>query len=611
MSILIQFLVKLTISLAVVWLFYHFILRKLTFYNSNRWYLLCYSILAFLIPFVNISPVLENKTSGVIQFVPSVHQYTIDLEEASNCPAPIWSGYDKWDLIAFGLIIVSGILFLRFAISFFSFLTIQRKAKLISNDGVKIYQVDENIIPFSFGRSIYINSRLHTEAELQDIVTHEFVHVKQNHTIDIIWAEILCILNWYNPFAWLLKRSIRQNLEFIADNKVIQNGINKKEYQYLLLKVIGNHQFSIATQFNFSSLKKRIAMMNRSKSAKRQLGRFLFLVPVLAIILLSFRQSFKQPTGKRTAQTIFADTIPDITILNSKGYYIDIKDDKGNCTVVVKDKNKKEVKRLLLTEWNAKAGYYEDLYGEILSLKSGAAMERSKAIREAIITRNPDITGVEVKGNIATITLQNGKTESYTLSINEQKKAFEERCGVSKVAEWEATDAVNMVTEAAVVSPVIAVNAEISDKKTKINLRNSKEEITDEAYSVVTVAENTEPVVSTTIAVQPVKALTVIADEYPATVVEAEHLFTITAKTTAEELETFKKKLKEKGFELTYDEIEFKDGSLVKISGFVKSKDAQVKFVGVDFNKIIISQVKKGDIIYFKIDEVAKKRGVS
>ena len=269
MSLFIQYLVKLSISLAVVWLFYQFILRRLTFYNSNRWYLLAYTAVSFLIPFVNISSLIENRSSDIIQLVPSVHQYTIALEEASHCPVPLWSTqYDKWDFIGFGLMIVAVVLLLRFFLRYFSFLRLQRKAKLISEDGIRIYHVDDNIIPFSFGNSIFINSNLHSEAELEEIVRHEFVHVRQRHTVDIIWAEILCIINWYNPFAWLLKRSIRQNLEFIADNKVVANGINKKQYQYLLLKVIGNNQFSIATQFNFSSLKKRIVMMNKNK--KRQ-----------------------------------------------------------------------------------------------------------------------------------------------------------------------------------------------------------------------------------------------------------------------------------------------------------------------------------------------------
>jgi len=246
--------------------------------------------------------------------------------------------------------------------------------------------VDYSIIPFSFGNAVFINCNQHSSEELEEIVRHEFVHVRQRHTIDIIWAELLCILNWYNPFVWMLKKSIRQNLEFIADNKVIENGINKKEYQYLLLKVIGNNQYSIATQFNFSSLKKRIAMMNKTKSARLQVGRFLFLVPVLAIILLAFRKSFNDPPNAipNIPSIILTDTIPDVNKPNSKGYYIDIKDNKGNCMVVVKDKDKKEVNRLLLTEWNEKSGYYENLYGEILSpLK----LEIEKMIKAS----NPDV----------------------------------------------------------------------------------------------------------------------------------------------------------------------------------------------------------------------------
>ncbi len=118
MSILIQYLVKLSISLGIVWLFYQFILRRLTFYNSNRWYLLGYTLLSFFIPFINISFILKNGNASaneLIQFIPSVHQYTIALEEASHCPIPIWSTqYDKWDWTAFALMCGAGILLLPF-----------------------------------------------------------------------------------------------------------------------------------------------------------------------------------------------------------------------------------------------------------------------------------------------------------------------------------------------------------------------------------------------------------------------------------------------------------------------------------------------------------------
>ncbi len=96
---------------------------------------------------------------------------------------------------------------------------------------------------------------MHSGEDLEEIIRHEFVHVKQKHTIDIMWCELLCMLNWFNPFVWMLRHNVKQNLEFIADNKVLQSGLDRKEYQYLLLKVMGNRQFAFTNHFNFSSLK--------------------------------------------------------------------------------------------------------------------------------------------------------------------------------------------------------------------------------------------------------------------------------------------------------------------------------------------------------------------
>jgi hypothetical protein len=90
-----------------------------------------------------------------------------------------------------------------------------------------------------------------------------------------------------------MRYAIRQNLEFLADDQVLKNGLDKKQYQYLLLKVIGNRQFSVAANFNFSSLKNRIAMMNKLKSAKLHLIKFLFILPLLAVLLISFRDKIQ------------------------------------------------------------------------------------------------------------------------------------------------------------------------------------------------------------------------------------------------------------------------------------------------------------------------------
>jgi TonB-dependent SusC/RagA subfamily outer membrane receptor len=279
-----QYLLKLSISLAVVYLFYALVLRRLTFHTWNRWYLLGYSLLAFFIPFINISPMLERgawNENTMVQLIPVMGNY-----EAVAKPA---NTIDGWMVCLLMLIVGVAFMLVRLLLQYLSFRYIRKSSKLISDGSVKIYQVDKQIIPFSFGRSIFINQDQHSEHELKEIIRHEFIHVKQRHTTDILWSEVVCMLNWYNPFAWLIRQAIRQNLEFIADHQVLKAGLDRRQYQYLLLKVVGVPAFAIANQFNFSSLKKRIAMMNKMRSAKVHLIKFLFVLPLVTILLLAFR----------------------------------------------------------------------------------------------------------------------------------------------------------------------------------------------------------------------------------------------------------------------------------------------------------------------------------
>lgn len=309
---LIIYLLKLSISLGVVFLFYHFVLRRLTFYNWNRWYLVGYTLLSFLLPFVDISFALEQseiKNSPVVKWVPVLGQ---QIRLSSGQDSSLLSG---WDLSLLVLLTGVGIMMVRLVVQLISIYRMRKCSSMVSQDGIRIYQVDSPIIPFSFGDSIFINQQQHSLEELEEIIRHEFVHVKQKHSVDIIWGELLCLLNWYNPFAWFLKKSIRQNLEFIADRHVLEQGMDRKQYQYLLLKVIGNNHFSIANQFNFSSLKKRIAMMNKLRSTKVHLVKFMFVLPLVSVMLLAFRNEWKkqEPRNEQVTAPVVAgnDTIPD------------------------------------------------------------------------------------------------------------------------------------------------------------------------------------------------------------------------------------------------------------------------------------------------------------
>ena len=104
-------------------------------------------------------------------------------------------------------------------------------------------------------------------------------------------AELVCILNWYNPFVWLIKHAIKQNLEFLADDIVIKDGADKKTYQYLLLKVTGYSPLSIASSFKLSSLKQRIYMMNKARTSQKHLLKLLFVLPLMAVIMRAFRDN--------------------------------------------------------------------------------------------------------------------------------------------------------------------------------------------------------------------------------------------------------------------------------------------------------------------------------
>lgn len=310
-----EYFLKVSIGLSVVCLLYQLLFKRLTFYNWNRYFLLLYSMFAFAVPFINVSPALEQSTVGNNLFVQSIPV----LQNASSAVAErnieaqnsvgVWN---TWNIVL--CIIAAGIavMLVRFVAQLLSLKRLISNATLIDAGVAKIYQLDKNIPPFSFGRSVFINRHLHDESDLEGIIQHEVVHVQQRHTIDILWAELLCVVNWYNPFAWWLKNSIKQNLEFIADNGVIEKGTSKKDYQYLLLKAVGSGYLPVASPFNFSSLKKRIVMMNQAKSAPPHLLKFLFIIPLAAVVLLSFRKVRQQP-GNDSVYTVMGVLFDEVT----------------------------------------------------------------------------------------------------------------------------------------------------------------------------------------------------------------------------------------------------------------------------------------------------------
>ncbi|MCD8740490.1 TonB-dependent receptor plug domain-containing protein [Mucilaginibacter roseus] len=441
MPALFEYFLKLSISVSVIYLFYQLVLRRLTFYNLNRWYLAGYTVLCFVMPFVDVSKLTTNTgRRSIVQYVPTVNSITtanITRASISTTQTINW-----WQVVIYILVAGSAIMFLRMMVQVIALRKIKRTSVVISEGNTNIYHTNSNITPFSFGSSIYLNKNLHTEAELEEIILHEYVHVRQLHTLDIILAELLCIINWYNPFAWLIRHSIKQNLEYIADDNVVNTGIDKKAYQYHLLKVIGIPQYRIANQFNFASLKNRIMMMNKARSAKINLLKFLFILLLLAVILVAFRnQVLLQQVAPETYAVIFYDLdngkrLADVEVKEINGDKIYKSDNNGYLVVKPSPSRNKKLSVNLRVK---KAGYFsidriftyqfrdqENTIIEVLALRKQSIINKCKGCDtfEAylkVLQTNSSSLRNEADGYYAALINQNKKNSSLKLSAKKPK----------------------------------------------------------------------------------------------------------------------------------------------------------------------------------------------
>jgi len=277
------FLILLKINLVLI-LFsatYYLVLRRLTFYSLNRAFLVFGIIFSSAYPFINLTGFLAAHKS-VPAFVPELNQQVSQLVKQDAVPV-------LWQILT--LLFYAGVVLMGLRL-LVQFISLYRMHQNSSPDKLNQYPVRilaDEVSPFSFWQTIYINPGLHKQEDLPNILAHEKVHVEQWHTLDIILAEICVVFYWFNPGVWLMKKAVRENIEFITDARILRKGIDKKAYQYSLLDV-GTLQSSVAivNNFSLSDLKKRIKMMNAKRSSKVNLTRYLLALPVLLCITLAF-----------------------------------------------------------------------------------------------------------------------------------------------------------------------------------------------------------------------------------------------------------------------------------------------------------------------------------
>ena len=306
------YFLKINVAIALFYAFYRLFFYKDTFFAWRRTALLCFFAVSAAVPLLNIQHwIVQQEPMAAMADLYA----TVVLPELTLTPQP---ETDWQQLTVDGIVITYWLVAFLLAVRFFAQLVgifrLARRCPTQKIDGTNVHLLPRAEGPFSFFRWIFVCPEAHTNEELNEILTHERTHARQWHSIDVLVGELACIVCWFNPFAWLMKREIRTNLEYMADEKVLETGHDSRTYQYHLLGL--SHHKAAATiynSFNVLPLKKRIIMMNKRRT--RAIGRtkYLMFLPLAALLMIvSNIEAVARATQKITAEVIEAVTPAEI-----------------------------------------------------------------------------------------------------------------------------------------------------------------------------------------------------------------------------------------------------------------------------------------------------------
>ena len=278
-----MYLLKLNLALIMLFGFYKLMFSGDTFFSLRRATLIGMYLVAMLVPGLNCSYWI-NKSVGMVSMA---NEYAAIVLPAVTI-TPGGGGAIGWETTAMTIYtMVACLLLLRFFWQLVSIVRLRNKCRTTDINGTKVYLLESDEGPFSFFNWIFINPTKHNRQETDEIMTHELAHCRQLHSVDILFAELFAIVFWANPFVWLLKREVRLNLEYLADNNVLAGGTDSKKYQYHLLGLAYRKNVAtISNNFNVLPLKKRIKMMNKKRTKRIAKVKYALYIPLAAALLV-------------------------------------------------------------------------------------------------------------------------------------------------------------------------------------------------------------------------------------------------------------------------------------------------------------------------------------
>ncbi len=300
-----NYVIESGISLAVLFALYWFFLRKETYFRFNRLYLLGTLVVACILPLGNLS-LFSSVTSSLSALPLMAEAFRIpELSVGKDTGHAVNTSFNWWLLIIVIYLTGVSLLFVRMSLGIARVIILKRKGERNEIIGYTLIHIPREIAPFSFFRTIYLNSNLIDNSNERYIIDHEIIHIRQGHSYDNLFVEFLLILFWFNPFMWLLKSALRDTHEYLADSGVLNQSASPVRYQSLLLsQITGSLPIVVTSSFN-STLKNRIKMMYKNKSSLPAKFKPLLLVPVLAglVLLFACEEKDAEPPEKEYTET--------------------------------------------------------------------------------------------------------------------------------------------------------------------------------------------------------------------------------------------------------------------------------------------------------------------
>ena len=276
---------------------YFGLLRRLTFFTLNRFYLLAALLCAAGYPAVPVPallpPLAQQPLTLVLAEISGPQVATVAVQAATSV---------NWESVVLAAYAAgAAVLLVRLLGQLLSLARLRRTSRRAVVQGVAVRTLPGHVSPFSFGRTIFLNQARYPASELAAVLRHEQVHVRQWHTLDVLLAHVALAAAWCNPAAWLLRRALLDNLEFLADHAALQTGLDRHAYQYSLLRLSRGaaHAASpaLVSHFTFPTLKNRVAMMNAPLSSTGQLVRYFVAGPLVLALALGFSGARAQGAG--------------------------------------------------------------------------------------------------------------------------------------------------------------------------------------------------------------------------------------------------------------------------------------------------------------------------